>query len=289
MNPAPNTIYTCAPGVILDGQDGTQYAFRGTAANVTVRGCIIQNYASCNQCGAVTSLGTGWLIEGNEIRNNAFGGVDGGGSNTVIRGNYVHHNGQYGIAGGDGSNLLIEGNEIAYNDTKHLDATFEAGGGKVTEANGVTWRNNNVYRNSGPGIWADESVSNAVIEGNTVSENGWAGIMVEISYNTTIRNNIVSNNSSCSVAGVTCDPRGDFWRVEVLIFNAGSQTIQSQISSNSISGPGLHLAFLNLDRASFRTWNWLVQGNGLSTGEWEFFCEEVSNCNAVRATVTVVD
>jgi parallel beta-helix repeat protein len=270
-----------------------KYAFTGSASNVTIRGCVIQNYTSCNQCGAIWSRGDGWLITENEVRNNAFGGIDAGGNNTRVIHNNVHHNGQYGIAGGDGSNLLIENNDIAYNNTKHLDATFEAGGGKVTSITGVTWRNNRVHHNSGPGIWGDESVRNAVIEGNTVYDNGWAGIMFEISYDAVIRNNVVTNNGSCNVSGVMCDPRGAFWRVEILIFNFGLQSRQSVISGNTISGPNTLLLFLNQDRGAFSTWNWRAFSNGLTSSDWEFDCDtsdlSQSTCNAIGATINVTD
>lgn len=288
-NPAANTTYTCAPGIVLDGQNSVVRAFIGSANNVTIRDCIIQNYNSPDQGGAIWSQGSGWLIQDNEIRNNRGGGIDAGGTNTRVVHNNVHHNGVFGIAGGDGSNLLIENNDIHWNNTRKVDGSFEAGGGKVTVVNGVTWRNNRVSHNSGPGIWCDESCRNVVMEGNVVWNNGWAGLMHEISYNAIIRNNTVSNNGSCSVTGVTCDPRGAFWRVEVLIFNAGLQGTQSQITGNTISGPNVHIFFLNHDRESWRTWNWLITGNTYDTFDFECEGPSSSNCMQVRNSVLVED
>lgn len=290
MSPQANTTYQCAPGVILDGQNVTQYAFRSAANNVTIQNCVIQNYNNPFNTGAVSPVeASGWTIQNNEIRNNSHGGVDLWGSNHRAIGNNVHHNGQFGIAGGEGSNILIEGNKINDNNTRRFDASFEAGGGKVTVANGITWRNNEVMRNSGPGIWCDESCRNVLIEGNTVRDNGWAGIMHEISYNAVIRNNTVSNNGSCSVAGVQCDPRGVFWRVEVLIYNAGLQNTQSVISGNTIGGPNIHIQFLNHDRESWRTWNWRIFGNTYDSFDFECEGPSSSNCTQVRNTVLVED
>lgn len=129
------------------------------------------------------------------------------------------------------------------------------------------------------------------MEGNVVWNNGWAGLMHEISFNAVIRNNTVTNNGACNISGVVCDNRGAFWRVEVLIFNAGLQSIQSEITGNTLEGPNLHLLFLEHDRDNFHNWNWFVHDNVGVAGEWDFDCDtpdvSVATCNSVEDSIRV--
>ena len=51
----------------------------------------------------------------------------------------VHHNGQIGIEG-NGNDILIEGNRIWSNNIYGFDPAWEAGGAKIAESDGVTFR-----------------------------------------------------------------------------------------------------------------------------------------------------
>ena len=291
QNPVNNTTYQCAPGVVLDGQNAVTYAFfvGSGKTNVTVRDCEITGYSSNLEAAVRYDAGSsGGLITNNYIHDNGAGGIDAGGNNHRVIGNRVERNGKYGIAGGDGENLLIELNEVHWNNSRHFDGTDEAGGGKVTVVDGVTWRNNKFSHNSGPGIWCDESCRGVVMEFNEVWNNGWA-VWHEISYDAQIRNNNIHDNARCNIAGVMCDPRGAFWLVELLIFNSGSQTIPSTITGNTITGPGGKVFFLNQDRDAFRTWNWTISNNGLSASDFDFECDGISNCAQVQSSVNFIN
>jgi parallel beta-helix repeat protein len=168
-------------------------AIEATANHVTVSGLTIEKYANLAQNGVVTADGTtGWDISRNEVRWNHGLGIRIG-TDMRVTANHVHHNGQLGI-GGAGSGVLVEANEIAYNNTAHFDPSWEAGGAKFVLTDGLTVRENNVHHNSGPGLWTDIDNINTTYEGNTVEDNERMGIFHEISYAAVIRHNIVRRN-----------------------------------------------------------------------------------------------
>ena len=56
------------------------------------------------------------------------------------------------------------------------------------------WRGNWVHDNIGNGIWSDGNVHDVTYENNLVQDNTGIGIFHEISWDATIRNNVVRNN-----------------------------------------------------------------------------------------------
>jgi len=79
----------------------TYFAFPGGYGdNVTIQNLVIEKFASPVMMGAVGSTGgTGWLVEGNEVRLNHGVGVFVR-SESIVRNNYIHHNGQMGVGTG---------------------------------------------------------------------------------------------------------------------------------------------------------------------------------------------
>ncbi|MPZ48143.1 MAG: hypothetical protein GEU75_02330 [Dehalococcoidia bacterium] len=188
------------PGAILDGENVSLYAFHGSARDVTIRGLVVERYMNPVQQGAIHgraapngALSSGWRIEGNEIRNNYGGGIRLAPGMQVVSNN-IHHNGQIGLTGGEGSGILIENNEIAFNNTRNVVAGWEAGGTKFVLTDGLVVRGNFVHDNKGPGLWTDIDNINTLYEGNTVINNERMGIFHEISYAAVIRNNVVKGN-----------------------------------------------------------------------------------------------
>src|SRR5439155_11628919 len=115
--------------------------------------------------------------------------------NMKVLSNYIHHNGQKGLGDG-GDNILVDGNEIAYNNTagfEYRGAYGEAGGTKFTYCNNLIVRNNYVHDNDGPGLWLDGSNYGWTIESNRTIQNREAGILDEISYDGIIRYNVVES------------------------------------------------------------------------------------------------
>ena len=168
-------------------------AFEATGDSVTISNLIIEKYANLAQSGAIhADSRKGWVISDNEVRWNHGMGIRIG-PGARVTGNNVHHNGQLGI-GGSGANILIERNEIAYNNTLRFDPNWEAGGTKFVSTTGLTVRDNFVHHNAGPGLWTDTDNLDTLYEGNTCEDNDRMGIVHEISYDAVIRNNKVRRN-----------------------------------------------------------------------------------------------
>ena len=184
----------------------TRHAFQPTAINVTIRGVIIEKYANPAQFGAVEMTNrSGWTLEATEVRLNHGSGIRIGPGARILRNN-IHHNGRIGINGGPVSSVLIEGNEIAFNNTRSYDVGVHAGGAKITGgsvgSSNIVWRGNWVHDNTGHGLWMDTYVRNVTFEGNTIENNSSGGIFYETSWDGLIRNNVVRNNAAenCSVS-----------------------------------------------------------------------------------------
>jgi len=180
-------------GTILDGQGKVEHAFKSPASDVLIQGLIIEGYSTPAQKGAIAGGGTRWTVRNNEIRYNWGAGIDFGSGYRVIDNN-VHHNRQIGIKG-HGSGVLVDGNEIAYNNYRDdYPPGWEAGGTKFLQTTNLVVRNNYVHDNHGSGLWTDHNNVGTVYEGNTVINNYGPGIFHEISYDAVIRNNRVEGN-----------------------------------------------------------------------------------------------
>jgi len=189
------------PNTVLDGGNSAQYAFetlRAGARDVLIQGLIIQHYATGNIAeGAIQGdNGKSWTIQGNEVRRNAAVGIRIGDGFKVLRNN-IHHNGINGIAGYKADDVLIEGNEVAHNNTSNTrlaPVLSTIAGIKVLMGHNFTARGNYVHHNKGKGIWTDHMLLNTLIEGNRVTDNTGPGIWHEASYGAVIRNNYAGNN-----------------------------------------------------------------------------------------------
>lgn len=174
---------------IINGRSRTAKGFAttyGATVPSTISGFVFRNFTStCVQSRA------GGIVDDVEATACEIGAeVDG-----TIRNSWLHHNRRYGLTGGPAQGILIEGNEISYNNTSRFNLD-DAGGTKVGSSQGVsvTWRNNRVHHNFGHGIWNDGRVT-GLVEGNTVYDNEYFGIEHEISWDLTVRNNMVYGNN----------------------------------------------------------------------------------------------
>ncbi len=178
----------------------TEMAFFGQVSDVTITGLVIEKYASPAQVGAIDTRGnpsgktngSNWFIANNEVRHNHGVGIKSTNGSRVV-GNYVHHNGQLGL-GGDGPGMLIEDNEIAYNNASGYSYGWEGGGTKWAYTTDLVVRSNYSHHNVGPGLWTDIDNIRTTYEGNRVTDNVGIGIFHEISYDAVIRNNYIAGN-----------------------------------------------------------------------------------------------
>ncbi|WP_066475769.1 right-handed parallel beta-helix repeat-containing protein [Bosea sp. WAO] len=224
--------------LLADAPDGrlvevssARYALFGAAPDVAIRGLIVEKYANPPQEGAIRGDGPGWRIEDCEFRLNSGAGVSVGPSGQVLRSN-IHDNGQIG-ATADGFDILFEGNTISRNNRHGFDPSWDAGGIKVTVSQNVTFRNNDVHENDGPGLWCDERCVNVTFEGNRVTRNSSAGIFFELSSKAVIRNNVLSQNNQAGAPW--------YWGAEIQIAASEEAAVHDNVLEVRDSGRAIML------------------------------------------------
>ena len=146
INPGSNDTFIGAPGAIIAGDDPgssgyTQnyFAFVGDGAGVTgitIEYLTIENFAAPGSQGAVnTNSNDNWTVTHNTIKDNVPGAAMMVGSSNTIEYNCMTGNGQYAfnayqspgdpqsskVTGGP-QNIVLSGNEIAYNGTCNWEA-----------------------------------------------------------------------------------------------------------------------------------------------------------------------
>lgn len=192
---------------IVTGNGTTAYLVTAPSSNVVLANVIVERFANASQQGVNTGAQTQWIFDNVEVRENAAFGLHSH-NGTTIRNSYIHHNHQMGL-GGSGDNVLIENNEIAFNN--YLGETkpgFEAGGTKWVNTVNLTIRGNFSHHNCGNGLWVDGGGVNVLIEDNVAEDNWAAGIFSELNPGPVVIRNNVANRNSFGDAGTACDYPG---------------------------------------------------------------------------------
>ncbi|MEU3997063.1 right-handed parallel beta-helix repeat-containing protein [Streptomyces fungicidicus] len=213
--PKTGNVYLGAPGAVLDGRKTNQYAFGGTARDVTLRHLTVQGFVAPHDEGVVNhDSADGWVIEHSTIQNNSGAGLMAG-ARQRVHANCLRGNGQYGMnaykAGGPLRDLVVEGNEITGNNTDDWERKRPGcgctGGVKFWSVDGADIRGNWVHDNRGAGLWADTNNNDFRIEGNVLEANDGAALIYETSYNAVVRENTIRRNNW--VEGRKSADRGD--------------------------------------------------------------------------------
>lgn len=213
--PKKGNRYIGAPGAVLDGRKTNQYAFGGSARDVTIRHLTVRRFVAPQDQGVVNhDSADGWVIEHATIEHNSGAGLMAG-ARQKVRANCLRENGQYGINAykpGDAiRDLVIEGNEIVGNNTDDWERRRKGcgctGGIKFWAVNGADVRGNWVHDNRGTGLWADTNNNDFRIEDNVLEANDGAALIYETSYNAVIRKNTIRRNNW--VEGRRYADRGD--------------------------------------------------------------------------------
>ncbi|MET7617626.1 right-handed parallel beta-helix repeat-containing protein [Streptomyces sp. NPDC005408] len=222
--------YLGAPGAVLDGRKINQYAFSGTARDVTIRYLTVQGFVAPHDEGVVNhDMADGWVIEDATIQYNSGGGLMAG-ARQQVRASCLRNNGQYGMnaykTGDSIRGLVVEGNEIVGNNTDDWERRQPGcgctGGIKFWAVNGADIRGNWVHDNHGAGLWADNNNNDFRIENNVLEANDGAALMYETSYNAVIRNNTIRRNNW--VEGRKYGDRGDtFPYATIYVSEAGGE------------------------------------------------------------------
>jgi len=214
--PKDDQVFIGEDGAILDGDNRAIPAFEGGGDRVEIRNLEIRNYQPGYYRGAISARnnpnyaeqGRDWIVAGNNIHDNGMVGINVG-SGMQIRNNKIHGNEQIGISGlgrnaSRLANLVIEGNEVYDNSsrTPNFPYSIHEGGVKITYADNLVARDNNIHDNAGVGLYCDIFCDGVVFEDNTIIDNigrftgSGGGIFVELSKNAEVRNNIVSNRDA---------------------------------------------------------------------------------------------
>jgi hypothetical protein len=194
--PKSNDVLWGTSGTVLTGDGVTADGIVGISTYQ--QGVVIRALSAERFTDSAIILGNNWLVEDSEI--SYAGGLglqlqDG----ATLRDDYFHHNGRRGFGGVDVHNVLVVGNEIAYNNTIHA-TDGSAGGAKVLMSDGVTFRNNYVHNNYFSGLHCDTDCINFTYEGNVIEGNTGKGLLYEKGYTATIRNNLIAGNDSLFAA-----------------------------------------------------------------------------------------
>lgn len=182
--------------VILSGNDVTASAIRGTksgATGVRIAGLVVE-YFSETGIDARSSAGTNWVLENNELRYNGWSGAE---PAQITRNNYIHHNGVVGLEGGYASDgMLIENNELAFNNTQRQYTTGDNGGAKFIRTTRLKVLHNYSHDNDGAGLWTDGNNVFTEYAFNRIENNGQSGLTHEVSCDATIHDNVFRNNNT---------------------------------------------------------------------------------------------
>jgi hypothetical protein len=249
-----------AVGAILDGHNATVRAFDGRAANVVVQNLIIQNYAAGYQDAPIYIVNaTGWKVLNNEIRYNAGVGIlfkD----NVLVQFNDIHHNLEMGFGSDGGVGIVVDSNEIAFNNYTDAFSCDECGGSKLWATEGAQVTHNFSHDNHGPGLWDDFNNNNIVYAYNRIENNHLMGIHHEIGYNASIHDNVITSNGK--VGGSTCNW---LWCAAISIAASGGvnggtvEIYNNQITPGSSLGNAIGLIQQNRTNSEASLGPWIVQ------------------------------
>jgi parallel beta-helix repeat protein len=205
LSPKTGDLFVGQLGAILDGTSWTTtnedaaafYALNDDIDDVTIQNLVIQNMPKSG-VSAYKDFSSGWTVDHCEVAYCKRTGVAMCPGFTLTN-SYVHHNISDspddsnpalrggGYTGNQCDGAIVENNEISYNGSEQKIAVNSVG---------VSFKNNFVHHNYKDGVWFDgDSVSNAVVEGNVIEDNGRTGVTFEVSTNATIRNNSIRRNA----------------------------------------------------------------------------------------------
>jgi hypothetical protein len=231
---------------------GQRYAFFGGASNVQINNLIVEKFCTPAQQGAIggDASGTGWVVNKVESRWNHGRGISLGSGSQILN-SFIHHNGQLGI-GLKGENSKAIKNEISWNNYAGFSLPWEAGGSKFWATTNLLVQSNYVHDNNGPGLWTDFNNVGTVYDSNTVTNNLGEGITHEISFNATIRNNIVKGNGKSATVWL--------WHAQISIQNSSNVEVYGNTVEVPVGG-GNGIVIINQKRGAGTLGPWVAANN----------------------------
>ncbi len=272
--------------VSVVGNSGTENAFHGTAARVSIGrmkfsgftgsgGEKRQEQAAIRGTSKIWGTVPGtmakeWLIEDVEVSGGYASGVFLGDDFTVRR-STLTNNGVTGIGGTEVHGGLIERNVISGNGFQQADGEYGNGAGiKLTQSGSperpVVVRHNELFGNDEIAIWFDVGCNGFEVINNYIHDQRSQAVMVEISGNGLIQGNLLVNANTWS------DFRRDFNAGAVTVGESRDVTVEGNFIEGAVSGvvvrqtrrPLPQESFLyNFDNVSFQAQRVVVRNNNL--------------------------
>ncbi len=208
------TFEAAGDGVVLDGGGQRLLAFRRSeATDVQLIGLTVQNYDTMDppdaerrapQVAAIeASDGHDWQLVDCTVQRIGGRGVSMSPGMHILRGRYVD-NGHIGI-GGRAAGAIVEGAEIARNNTRNYGSHWESGGyknvgghmpGPMPVMRGARLLECHIHHNQGRAVWFDWDCLAAVVENCVIHHNSNEGIAYEASAQGQFRNCLIGFNNT---------------------------------------------------------------------------------------------
>jgi parallel beta-helix repeat protein len=195
-----------AGGRVLIGSDPSGHELRISnkqqaiwvqAPDTTLQGFGVRRYATLDSDRGTIRLGnTGATAQDLVVVENAMIGVNLENNGGTLRRLTVEHNGMLGIGANASYDMSLSDSVVRENNWQRFKETPVSGGVKITRSRGVTVSNNDVSRNYSSGLWLDESVYDSKVVGNTVVDNEWTGIQLELSSKAVVAGNTVTGGKT---------------------------------------------------------------------------------------------
>jgi parallel beta-helix repeat protein len=205
----------------ITGDSSRVHAIVVTASDVTIDGLTILDTTNPAQDGAVQAYNVNRFTFKNGRILRAAGACIAmrNGSGHQVLNSELAYCGQEGFSGSALTDSLYAGNHIHHNNPNHAyDPYWEAGAGKIGNFSArVTFDNNEVDHNGGPGLWCDIDCSDITFSNNRIYSNEQSGIFFEISTGATITGNVVWDN------GWSRTPWG--WGAGILVASGGGANV----------------------------------------------------------------
>jgi parallel beta-helix repeat protein len=214
-------------------------AARQGVDHIHLRGLTFRRAANFAQRGAVRVAGSHWQIEDCIFEEMNGPGASITGSDHLLRRCTFRENGQLGFGAARAHRLRLEACRLLRNNTKGFSSGWEAGGCKIVLTRGSVIDRCVALDNAGPGFWYDIGNEKSLVRSCYAARNE-VGLMYEISYGLTARNNLMLDNG---------DARGPAWGTGGIMISSSPGCV---LENNVCVGNRAGIAFREQERTTPR-------------------------------------
>lgn len=187
-------------GRLVEGSDLDWAFYLNRADRSSISDVTIRRYATAStDMAAVRAYANNLSLTDLTVEDNAYIGVSMIGNNITVDGLVTRRNGHLGAHAHQSAGISMTDSVVADNNAEGFDGFHSAGGFKVTESSDIEVRSTRVSRNDGPGIWTDADTVDIEVIGNWVDGNARSGIEIELSGRAVVAGNTVANNGEAGV------------------------------------------------------------------------------------------